>query len=89
MSEYFYFNSNGKDIKKLKEYLRALAENPKSGVCILNLDNKQIQELRNKLLNEITEEYIQRQMYNAANANDVIIFKDKIKSIYIFRHCSK
>ena len=75
MSEYFYLNGNRKDINRLREYLKALAEKPDSGVSVVNVENDEIKELRKRATDdELMEVYIKRQLENPANANDVVFY---------------
>lgn len=74
MSEYFSLNSNRKDIKRLREYLKALAEKPESGVFIVNFENEEIEKLREQISKELLIQLAELQNNNSANANDVIIY---------------
>ncbi|MDP3914366.1 MAG: hypothetical protein Q8R96_11605 [Bacteroidota bacterium] len=79
MSEYFYFRSNKKDINRLIDYLKALAEKPESGVFVTDFEDEEIKELRKKISNELMKDYQKRQLQNPANADDIIVYPKENK----------
>ncbi len=87
MTDFYFFEQEDKPTRLLEKYLKALSENPDSGVKCVNIASDKLQEFEDQRIKDGQKLYELQRLNNPYNPRDVM--GDPAAAKELFRHLRK